>query len=62
VIPACFDSEAQYREWRLAAIPTKTLHHDKPYCLDCTQDYQYRMIRERRCENPGFVFDQENDE
>lgn len=57
MFPPCFDSQRQYDEWIEAARESRTKMHRHSHCNDCCQEYQYAMIRARRCENPGHVFE-----
>lgn len=53
--PKCF-SEQEFRVW--ASTPGVSMFP----CHDCTAVYQSRMIREHRCENPTFIFEDENED
>ena len=58
--PACFDSEEQFKLWRLAA---KISHPGGSWiCSDCTPTYQAKMIKEHRCEKPLARFIREDGE
>jgi hypothetical protein len=56
-VPKCFDSAAQYAEWRDAARMAKVgaLWALGP-CIDCTPKYQGEMVKQRRCENQNVRF------
>ena len=52
-VPACANSEAEYLAWkRMARLALPGKHG---FCVDCTIEYQSKMIRARRCENPGVI-------
>lgn len=59
--PTCFDSQEQYDQWIELARPSNLKMTPHAYCIDCTQEYQYEMIRARRCENPGHIFEPQKD-
>jgi len=50
--PPCFDNEEQYREWATHAVASE--HNINNYCVDCTQEYQAKMMKAGRCEHPDF--------
>lgn len=59
MIPACFDSPEQYREWVAAdeySIKAGARRARDGYCTDCTPTYKARMIEARRCEFPKTQF------
>lgn len=57
--PACFDSKEQFkvyerlRHMTLAHAKTRS---DTNFCLDCTPEYQQKMLMEGRCEHPETRF------
>jgi hypothetical protein len=55
VVPKCAD-EYIVVEWLLAADSTHLKPPGTGFCTDCTKEYQARMIKEGRCENPNVVF------
>lgn len=51
--PLCFNSLAEHQEWqRLARRTTKQI--DWP-CVDCTLEYQQRMVDAGRCQHPDIL-------
>ena len=51
-VPKCSTAE-QYESWKLIArlaVPNK-----HGFCEDCTLDFQSKMIRARKCENPHVI-------
>lgn len=58
--PDCFDTEEQYRIWvTMAKVShqfTKVQH-----CLDCTPEYQARMLAAGRCACPEIRFGRDKD-
>jgi len=60
VTPLCFDSHAQYRQWRTLADVCSTqekwavLKHG--FCVDCTPEYQQEMLGAKRCQHPETIF------
>lgn len=56
--PACFNSDEQFIAWMHAA---RQGANKIDYCADCTQEYQYQMIRQYRCEHPGVTFGRDSD-
>ena len=54
--PICFESVQQWAEWRAFAIAGNTKQHALAHCNDCSIEYQSRMIKEKRCANPGHIF------
>lgn len=53
--PKCFDTKTQFKLWMEKARESK-VPPEHSYCFDCTQEYQYQMIRAGRCEYPGTTF------
>jgi hypothetical protein len=53
--PACFDSQEQYASWRELARMTH-VGTASGACVDCTPEFQQRMIKQKRCENPHVEF------
>lgn len=53
--PACFESSAQYQEWRKCAQLAKEAIS---ICTDCTGEYKSRMQEAGRCDpdKAGSVF------
>lgn len=45
--PPCFDSEEQWREYRISACAAK---ERCTICADCTHKYQAEMIKQSRCD------------
>lgn len=75
--PACFNDvsfpvrnrrtnvieiKTEYELWKDAArdAPPKSCK-GHPWCTDCTQEYQYEMIRQYRCNHPGVQFKEDKD-
>lgn len=59
-VPKCMTPE-QAADWAIAAQKC----FKKPIsgiCTDCTPEYQRRMKREARCENPGVKFVKSRDD
>lgn len=53
--PACFDTQDQYDQWKvLARLALSGSRYGA--CVDCTPEFQQRMIRQKRCENPTVEF------
>lgn len=48
--PACFHDKAQYDEWKLLAI--KSTFRSRNICIDCTPEYQAKMMLAKRCQSP----------
>lgn len=51
-VPKCSTAE-QYESWKNGArqaVPNKY-----GFCEDCTLDFQSKMIRARKCENPHVI-------
>ena len=61
MIPACFDSPEQYREW--VEANDRCDRKAKNYCDDCTPTYQREMRKAFRCAYPytRFVIKREDD-
>jgi hypothetical protein len=56
-IPSCFESVAQWVEWKsLANFSGKFVGREIPYCEDCLPDYRDRMILAGKCTHPETVF------
>jgi hypothetical protein len=55
--PAC-TTLADYKEWREFGKRCPPRYN---FCEDCTPEYQARMIREFRCENPRIQFSKDAD-
>jgi hypothetical protein len=55
VRPRCFESNEQFKLWMAKARESKA-PPEHGYCFDCTQEYQYKMILDGRCEYPGTTF------
>lgn len=57
--PACFNCDKQYQEYERLRFDT-IKHDNRPkdmnFCLDCTPEYQKKMMIERRCEHPETRF------
>jgi hypothetical protein len=55
--PACFDSG---RQWTLWLQPARLMPPDPVagFCEDCEVSYQQRMIKEKRCCNPNYKFNE----
>lgn len=53
--PKCFDSQEQYDDWRRLA-KLSLVGMASGACVDCTPEFQQRMIRQKRCENPHVEF------
>lgn len=51
--PKCFESLAQYHDWRKVA---RVSYPRFGPCTDCTPDFQERMKKEYRCEQPQIKF------
>lgn len=56
--PACFDSQAQWNEYRAAA--EAEAGEGFTYCSDCTPQRQARMDARGRCAHPTVRFVQVN--
>lgn len=54
--PLCFESSEQYQLWKQAARQYSDDLSLSGYCVDCTPDYQGKMIRAGRCEFPATTF------
>lgn len=52
--PLCFDSQAQWDEYRVLTIESGKDGHT--FCTDCTKAYQSKMILHGRCKYPGTRF------
>jgi hypothetical protein len=52
--PACFDSDAQFIEWRNCARSTGI--GNAFFCTDCLPEYQARMLHAGRCAFPTVTF------
>lgn len=55
--PACTSSQ-DYKAWREFAKRAVPRYN---FCEDCTAEYQARMVREMRCENPHVRFGKDAD-
>ena len=53
--PACFDSEAQFTDWKKLARASN-FHSLSSVCADCTHAYKDRMVQEERCSEPRVTF------
>ena len=56
--PACWGSAASWVEWQkfneqAGSAPGKALDH---YCVDCTPEYQAKMVAQQRCAYPDATF------
>lgn len=58
--PICFESRDQYNSWRWAADRAGGVGLSG-YCIDCTPEYQARMIAEGRCSYPATTFKLDED-
>lgn len=57
--PSCFESKEQfkiYERLRLMSLSHSKTRSDTNFCLDCTPEYQQRMLIEGRCEHPETRF------
>ena len=58
--PNCFNSDAEYQEWREAASVSNQTDrlalNSHGHCLDCLPEYHAEMIRSCRCEYPTTRF------
>ncbi len=54
VCPPCFETMAQFKEWRAAAKACQTDRSD--YCVDCTAEYKTEMMLQERCNKPETHF------
>jgi hypothetical protein len=59
VIPSCATAE-QFIRWKEVARTCRP-YSRAGFCEDCTKNYQEKMIKEGRCENPHVWFCQDED-
>lgn len=52
LIPKCFDTLQQWKQWRTSHLSTK---ESGRICDDCTRAYERRMRDENRCEAPIWL-------
>ena len=54
-VPKCFDTRAQYVNWKEQA---KSCNPRPSFgvCSDCTPEYKLEMMLQKRCENPHIDF------
>lgn len=57
--PECFDSPEQLQSWHQAMMQSKNTSYSVWVCIDCTPNFQKKMIEQGRCENPHIKFKQE---
>lgn len=55
--PLCTAPEV-YKLWKEATLRALPIYG---FCEDCLPEYQSRMIRERRCEHPETIFEEDDD-
>lgn len=56
-IPPCFESVAQWVEWKSLAEHSRVhVGREITFCEDCLPDYRDRMIASGRCEHPETIF------
>lgn len=54
--PDCFTNAKQFREYIKLVRVVRQPADDNNYCLDCTAEYQQRMLAEGRCAYPETRF------
>ena len=53
--PVCFNSAVEYGLWvQTARQSPPTPGHG--YCEDCTEEYQSKMLQQKRCKYPDTIF------
>lgn len=57
--PACFNSSAEWDEYRKFAQMEPPLQAS--YCQDCTLSYQTAMLAQGRCAHPEVDFDKDGE-
>ncbi len=64
LVPPCFDSKRQYRDWLIAADPEmgsqpparRDWPHEPNYCRDCNREDRNKMRQAGRCLFPDTIF------
>lgn len=57
-VPKCANSPEEYSNWTAANRLSRSYFG---FCTDCTQEYQTKMIMEKRCKYPAVSFDENGD-
>ena len=60
--PKCFPSKGEFDTWVRLSENDGGPDPRISFCESCSVKYQYDMILVGRCENPGFVIDEEKED